>query len=160
MEVIIKNKGSETQKCVLFSYYDRCFNSMKSGDDFLSLDTGVQEVIDGIVSLKDDIEIYIDGDSSDEKRLEFLKSIGSNIFRFKYIDFTSDVIISNFRVLNTDANGSVFIKYIFPSHYIDSHQENPYPIMINDKSLKWIDSMTAFLFKVKANQEIKLNFVQ
>lgn len=162
MEVVIRNKGKETQKCVLFSYYDRCFNAHKAKDDFLKLDTGVEEIIDGVIHLQDDIEILIDGDNSEEKRKDFLLKLQQDVFKFDHIELhVSDQSNNhNFRIMQTDANGSIYIRYIFSGIYIDPKQESYSPILIKDEKIKGIDSQTAYLFHVKPNQEWKLKFVQ
>ena len=162
MEIVIKNKGEEIQKCVLFSYYDRCFKAYKAKNDFLNLDTGVEKVIDNMIHLQDDIEIYIDGEKSEEKRLEFLKKLQQEVFKFDHIELhVSDSSNNhNWRIMQTDANGSVFIKYIFSGIYTDPNQETISPIKIKDEKIKGIDSQTAYLFHVKPNQEWKLKFIQ
>lgn len=162
MEIVIKNKGEETQKCVLFSFYDRCFKAHKAKDDFLKLDTGIEKIIDGKIHLQDDIEISIDGDSSEEKRLEFLKKLQQEVFRFDHIELhVSDSSNNhNWRIFQTDANGSVFIRYIFSGIYLEPNQESFSPIIIKDEKIKGIDSQTAYLFHVKPNQEWKLKFVK
>lgn len=162
MEIVIKNKGKETQKCVLFSYYDRCFKAQKAKNDFLKLDTGVEQIIDGVLTLNDDIEISIDGDKSEEKRLEFLKELQQKPFMFDHIELhVSDSSNNhNWRILQTDANGSIFIRYIFSGIYLDPKQESYSPIIIKDKEIKGIDSQTAYLFHVKPNQEWRLKFIK
>lgn len=159
MEIIIINKGSEAQKCVLFSYYDRC-HKYPAKDAFLSMETGVIETIDGVSHLKDDIEIYIDGEKSEEKRLQFLELLSKEPFMLKHLEVESNIDNNMiFSKMNTDANGSIFIKKIFPRIYIKPNQKSKWPIVI-DGEANGIDTQTGFLFIVKPNEEIKLNFIK
>lgn len=171
MEIVIKNKGKETQKCVLFSYYDRCFKAQKAKNDFLKLDTGVEQIIDGVLTLNDDIEISIDGDSSEEKRLEFLKSLQQEPFSFDHIELhvNDNSNCYNFRIMYVDANGHHYIYYVYSQNYLNPQQESLYPIKIDFESRnhllskefrKEINQNTAYLFHVKPNQEWRLKFIK
>jgi hypothetical protein len=153
MEVKIKNTTSEFQKCTLFGFYDRAFKNIRSINDFFSFTTG------------DGIEIYIDGDKSEDKRLKFLESLWQKVFNYSYIEYTDSTgeLNSLFHICRMDANGKSVVREVepvIPQAHMTPTQTAKFPITIELKHLKAIDSMTCFLILLRPNQEITLNFVE
>jgi hypothetical protein len=153
MEVVIKNNGSDSQKCVLFGYNDRCFNHKKTDGDlsFINLDTG------------DDISISIDGDNSDSNRLNFINSLIDNQYHYSCIEYfeNTDIMNTFMYEYSCDANGYItLIKPIVLMSYVSAIQESRYPVKITDSLSMKIYWSTSFLFLLKPNQEIKLKFIK
>jgi hypothetical protein len=150
MEVIIKNTTSEYRKCVLFGRFDRAFNEQVRSEekDFLDMRTG------------DGVEILVDGDDSDGKRLEFISKTHENPFEYSNIEYvTEGKLLDSFKILTKDANGDISIKTIQTQNYVSPFQKDFFPIIIRDLNLE-IRFSTSFLFVLKPNQEINLKFVK
>lgn len=150
MEVLIRNNTDKFQKCVLFGNYDRCLGNKVDKNDFLSFETN------------DGIEIFIDGNNSEKNRLIFLESLDNEKFIYNYLEYSNSTNNHNdlFHLCTVDANGKIIIQPIIPTFFLRPDQKSFYPIEILDENFKSICNKTSFLFLVRPNQEIKLNFVK
>ena len=158
MGVVIKNNGIALQKSVLFGYYDNCWgkSTVSQDEDFLSLNTGK------------DISISIDGNSTESKRLEFLKSLSGNYFNFSSIEYSnSDVknIGNTLHWYESDANGKLCITKVMLSpiiiqSFVTSTQTTIFPIVIPNKSGEQLKPTASILLLLQPNEEIKLKFVK
>lgn len=148
MNILIKNNTDKFRKCVLFGNYDRCLGNKADENDFLSFET------------HDGIEIFIDGSNNEKKRLSFLESLSKDTFTYNYLEYSNsrDNLNDLFYLFTSDANGKINIEPIIPSIFIDA--KSVYPIKILGKNFKSINAKTSFLFLIRPNQEIKLNFVK
>ena len=155
MEVVIKNNGSEEQKCILFGYNDRCCKDeyekyTRKKDVFLSLETG------------SDISVSIDGDYTDSKRLNFINSLVENPYTYSCIEYSQndDYMNTYIHEYYSDSNGCVYLIPIIIQSHCSAIQENIYPVKIIRDSFTKIKWTTSFLFLLKPNQEIKLKFIK
>lgn len=163
MEIKIINSNDCKSKCTLF-------NLVNPQPMFLDLTTDAG------------VSVSLNGDNTGKSMDEFIKSLGSNAFEFKKIEWYAgeDFYYNGFSILKSDANGNYIIgEIVNPMIYVSPIQTTKYPIIIpfekeylvtnlsNNKEIKHtltinntINFRTSYLLTLESKQEITLKFIK
>lgn len=148
MEVVVKNTTDNPKVCVVFGQYDRSFNHDYAFEPCLpNMETGKG------------VQIIIDGDDSDERRLELINKSINEPIEFNSMEFSSNITKlheESIRVINKDDNRDTKITIIKLINYFSAYQTELYPIEIK-KDWKISKDMSIYII-LRPSEEVKMKF--
>ena len=151
MEITLRNYQDKYAKCVVFGTYDHANNRSKAFVPKEQRPVSFYEFrTDALV------DIFFDGDGH---RVDVLDRISKECMIIEEIEYSSDSeqdVGNMFQLMQTDANATMFIKYIFP--FKDDNKKEKYPMIIKQKII--LDMNTTFLFILKPKETITLKLTK
>lgn len=149
MNVVIKNNSDAPQRAIIFGSMDSCMevpSDHQTGNYVSFFD----------FKTDDGIDISMDGASSPVARK---KMICEKIFDFSHCEYrSSQKHIDVFLRCRRDANGQMLFDHIQPAIFMNPKASKYFPIKIQRLDLFKIDYYTSFLFILRPNEKIELDF--